>query len=215
MSHSAPEPCYGVLVPVKPPVVAKSRLLPLGDDARQALVVAFAIDTITAALGSGLVSCVLAVTDDHVLARSLSDLGALVMPDGTVDDLNGSLELAAAELHRSRPELRVAALCADLPALRPEELTRALAAADDNRMSFVADTEGVGTTACFAPTIELFRPRFGPGSRRSHLDASAQEIVLDDVATLRRDVDTPGDLASALDLGVGPRTSMVATSRRL
>lgn len=210
-----PEPRYGVLVPVKPAAVAKSRLLPVGDELRTALVVAFAVDTIGAVLSSDAVSFVLAITDDHLLARGLSELGVRVIPDGTVDDLNGSLVLAAAELHRTRPELRVAAVCADLPALRPDQLQRALLAAADDRLSFVADAEGAGTTACFAPTVEQFRPMFGPGSRRAHLDAGAAEIDLVDIPSLRLDVDTPADLAKARDLGVGPRTAMVITGLRL
>jgi 2-phospho-L-lactate guanylyltransferase len=211
MSSSAQPPRYGVVVPVKPPDVAKSRLLALGDEARRQLVVAFAADTVTAAMESSLVDVVLVVTDDFRLARGLCDLGADVLPDGTSDDLNGSLVQAAAELNRRRPDIRIAALCADLPALRPEELTRALATAPDDRPAFVADAQGAGTTTLVAPTLEVFTPRFGPGSRSAHLSVGAHEIDLDGIATLRRDVDTPADLAEAVALGVGPRTSMVTT----
>jgi 2-phospho-L-lactate/phosphoenolpyruvate guanylyltransferase len=206
---------YGVLVPVKPPAVAKSRLHTLGDEARIALVVAFAVDTIAAAMESPLVDQVLAVTDDHVLASGLTEIGARVIPDGTPGDLNGSLMLAAAELHRRDPGLRLAALCADLPALRSDELTRALSAAPSDRESFVADADGVGTTALLAPSLEEFRPMFGHGSRQAHLDAGAWEIDVVDVPTLRRDVDTREDLIAALALGVGSRTALVATGLRL
>ena len=37
---------YAVLVPVKPPAFAKSRLGDLGDDARRDLAAAFAVDTV-------------------------------------------------------------------------------------------------------------------------------------------------------------------------
>ncbi len=74
----------------------------------------------------------LVVTDDHVLARAMSDLGADVIPDGT-SDLNGTLLQAAAEMHRRDPALRLAAVCADLPALRPEEFSTALASSAAER----------------------------------------------------------------------------------
>jgi len=210
--HSTPR--YGVLVPVKPPSVAKSRLGGLGDRSRRELATAFAVDTVAAVQACEVVDRVLVVTDDHLLARGLSDLGAEVIPDGT-SDLNGTLVQAAAELHRRDPRLRLVALCADLPALRPDELARALAASDPERMSFVSDQERQGTTTVVSPTLEHFRPAFGTGSRRQHLDADAHEVDEVDVPGLRRDVDDPDDLAAALDLGVGPRTAMVATALRL
>lgn len=206
---SPPSASFGVVVPVKAPAVAKSRLGGLGDEVRRALAAAFAADTVEAALASDRVACVLVVTDDHVLARELASCGAEVIPDGATDDLNASLVQAAAELVRRHPGLRIAALCADLPALRAAELTRALDAAPVDTMGFVPDADGVGTTVVTAPDLDSFRPCFGHASRAEHLDASAEEIDLRGLASLRRDVDTPADLAAVLRLGIGPRTSRV------
>lgn len=203
---------YGVVVPVKPPAVAKSRLAALGDDVRRELCEAFAVDTISAVLDCPLVDAVLVVTDDFALAGVLARLGVRVIPDGVSGDLNASLGLGAAELHRHRPELRLAAVFADLPALKPDELEEALRAAAPDAMSFVADAGGTGTTTVIAPTIELFRPRFGPGSRLAHLEAGAHEVTAR-VPGLRQDVDTPVDLDTVLRLGAGARTSYVATLR--
>jgi 2-phospho-L-lactate guanylyltransferase len=205
---------YGVLVPVKPPAIAKSRLRALGDHARRDLASAFAADTVAAVMACERVATVIVVTDDLETARGLRRLGADVLPDGT-GDLNGSLVQAAAELHRRAPTLRLAAVCADLPALRPADLMAALDAADGAGTSFVPDGEGTGTTTVIAPTLDDFRPSFGPGSRRQHLEAGMHEV--DDVAvpTLRRDVDDPDDLVEALRLGVGPQTSLVTTWLRL
>ncbi len=211
MSNPQPQPRYGVLVPVKPPAVAKSRLAALGEEERTELATAFAMDTVAAALETPRVGCVLGVTDDHVLAAALADLGAEVVPDGASDDLNATLVQAAAELARRFPGLRPAALCADLPALRPDELGRALGSAPEEPAAFLADAEGRGTTLLLARDVEAFRPRFGPDSREAHRAAGAREIDLVDVPSLRRDVDTPADLEAALDLGVGPRTALVAT----
>lgn len=198
---------YGVIVPVKPASVAKSRLGGLGDRVRRDLAAAFAADTVAAAVRADLVETVLVVTDDHRLARRLSELGAEVLPDGTSDDLNATLEQAAAEVVRRSPGLRLAALCADLPALRHAELDQALARAPRDRMGFLADAEGVGTTLVTAPSLESFRPGFGAASREAHLGAGAAEIDPDGLQSLRRDVDTPDDLVAALGLGIGPSTS--------
>lgn len=200
---------FGVVVPVKPPKIAKSRLGGLGDDVRQELAAAFAADTVAAALAASSVDVVLAVTDDHRLAAELRDLGAEVMPDVAVDDLNASLVQAVAELVRRAPGLRPAAICADLPALRPTELDRALAATLPHDLAFVADADGIGTTLLSAAARADFRPGFGPGSRLVHLDHGAVEVETDGIDSVRRDVDTPHDLAAALRLGIGPRTSYV------
>lgn len=204
---NAPPDRFCVLVPVKPPARAKSRLAPLGDEARQALVAAFAVDTVTAALASPLVGAVLVVTDDHLLAAELRRLGAHVMPDGVADDLNGSLCQAAAEARRRWPHLAPATICADLPSLRTDDLTRALEGASGRPLAFVPDQNGDGTTMLAATSAETFAPRFGDGSRDAHLLQGAHELGELDVPTLRRDVDTPEDLADALRLGVGARTT--------
>jgi len=215
MSTSATGPArFAVLVPMKRTARAKSRLGSLGEQSREELAAAFATDTVSAVLGSDQVARVLVVTDDHLLARAMTDLGADVIPDGTTD-LNGTLLQAAAEMHRRDPHLSLAAVCADLPALRSEELTTALAAADPERMSFVADQERVGTTAVIAPHLDVFRPSFGDGSRRQHLEHGGYEVDGIDVPGLRRDVDDPADLVDALRLGVGPRTALVTTVLRL
>jgi 2-phospho-L-lactate guanylyltransferase len=207
-------PSYGVVIPVKPPAVAKSRLAPLGDAVRRELVAAFAVDTITAVVECPLVSTVLVVTDDAAFASGLVALGVRVIPDGVGDDLNGSLELGAAELHRADPDLRLAAVFADLPALRSDELTQALRTAPPDMMSFVADAHDTGTTTVLAPGLETFRPRFGPASHQAHLEAGAYEITLP-VPGLRHDVDSPEDLQAVRRLGVGARTAFVLTTHAL
>lgn len=206
---------FGVVVPVKAAAVAKSRLRPLGDDARRQLAAAFAVDTVLAAVGCSLVGRVLVVTDDVPLALALRDLGVDAVPDGESGSLNASLQQGAVELVRRDPSLRPVALCADLPALRGDDLAAALGAADPSAPSFVADLEAVGTTLYAAPALATFDPQFGAGSRRSHLAQGAVEIGIAGVEPLRRDVDTPEDLRAAVALGVGPRTSWVVTTLRL
>jgi 2-phospho-L-lactate/phosphoenolpyruvate guanylyltransferase len=202
---------FGVVVPVKPLSVAKSRLAELGDGPRRELVAAFAVDTVIAALETPVVAGVLVVTDDVDLARSLTVLGVAAVPDGTSGDLNGTLRQGAAEVVRRHPGTAPVALCADLPCLRPSDLTAALTGAPASEPAFVADASGTGTTLYTAPDLARFAPRFGPGSRAAHLEVGAVELAVQEDSPLRRDVDTPDDLLQARALGVGARTAWVLT----
>lgn len=211
-SRTGPPERYGVVVPVKRLATAKSRLASLGDDVRRELVGAFVTDTVSALLDTACVGRVLVVTDEVALATWLAGLGVAAIPDASSDDLNQTLAQGAAELLRREPGLRPAAVCADLPALRPHELSEVLATVQAGRAAFVADAAGVGTTLYTAPDLETFRPRFGFRSREAHLDAGAVELDTTAAPSVARDVDTPDDLRAALDLGVGNRTSFVLTT---
>lgn len=205
-------PATVALLPVKPLALGKSRLMQLPDRHRRDLAEAFARDTIAAALDTAAVTAVLVVTDDHAFAADLAREGCAVIPDGVSDDLNGTLLQAAREAARRWPGCHVAALCADLPALTPVDLTAALDVAGDGEgPAYVRDVEGTGTTMYVAAQGE-FRPRFGPGSAAAHESDGAREIG-GELRTLRQDVDHVGDLSHALLLGVGPHTT-AATSRR-
>lgn len=196
-----------VVVPVKPPAFGKSRLVGLRPEQRRELAEAFALDTVAACLAAPAVEAVLVVTDDASFAARVASLGATALPDGVADDLNGTLRQAAAEAHRRWPGLRPVAVCADLPALRPAELTAALADLPARHPGFVPDAAGVGTTV-YAAAYEHFDPRFGGASRRAHLEAGAVEVAAG--PSVRRDVDDLGDLREALGLGVGERTAGAA-----
>lgn len=208
LDHPADQPVrHVVLVPVKPPAVGKSRLVGPTDVQRRDLATAFALDTVLACLSTPGVARVMVVTDDAAFARELVGLGCDVLPDGPSGHLNTTLELAAAEARRRWPELRPVALCADLPALRSEDLAAALQEAARWPAAFVADAAGLGTTM-FSAAHSEFRPRFGPASRQAHLEAGAREVD-GDLATLRTDVDDLADLSRARALGVGPHTRRV------
>ena len=197
-------PQYAVLVPVKPPAHGKSRLVGPPADLRRDLAAAFALDTVEACLAAGLVGAVLAVTDDAHFSRHLASLGCASIPDGVTGDLNATLRQAAAEVRRRWPELVPVAVCADLPALRADDLDAALTQASTHQASFVADASGLGTTL-YAAAHDLFDPRFGLGSCLAHLGTGAVAIE-GALASLRRDVDDLEDLREAMELGVGPHT---------
>src|SRR5690606_16566030 len=117
---------FVALVPVKPLSLAKSRMRRLPDADREALAAAFALDTVSAALGAASVERVLVVTDDPDVALRVRRLGASVIPAGVGGDLNGSLVQAAAEACRRWPVLQPVVVCADLPGMSAEVLDSVL-----------------------------------------------------------------------------------------
>lgn len=203
---------WSLVVPVKTLSRAKSRLAALAGEARERLALAVALDTVSAASRCPAVRSIVVVTDDPVAAPALAGLGARVVPDVPDAGLNPALRYGARLAADDSGVHGIGALSADLPALRPEELDRTLDAASEWSWAFLPDATSTGTTLYAARSGTAFRPAFGPGSRAGHLDTGAHELVLSGVETVRRDVDTPGDLRTALLLGVGPRTGEVVSS---
>ncbi|NEC52390.1 2-phospho-L-lactate guanylyltransferase, partial [Actinospica acidiphila] len=121
---------WTLVVPLKPLPQAKSRLADTADDGlRPGLALAFAQDTVAAALGCAAVRDVVVVTNDALAARELAALGAGTVPDLPRAGLNAALVHGATVVGAARRAASVAALNADLPALRPAELARVLDAA--------------------------------------------------------------------------------------
>jgi 2-phospho-L-lactate guanylyltransferase len=201
---------WTLVVPVKPLARAKSRLSGPAGAHRERLALAIAADTVSAVLRASRVEGVVVVTDDPVAAPELAALGAMVVRDEPDSGLNPALVHGACQVRRLAPASAVGALSADLPSLRPAELDRALDAASAAPNAFVPDTAGVGTTLYTARPDAGFSPAFGVDSRARHRASGARELALDDVPSIRRDVDTIDDLRAALELGVGPRTASVA-----
>lgn len=206
---------WTLVVPVKPLAGAKSRLV--AGAARlpgPALALAFALDTVGAALACGAVRDVAVVTADPLAGARLSAVGARVLPEPPGGGLNAALAHGAREARRARPDAAVATLNADLPALRPAELGRVLEFAAGFPRAFLADAAGIGTTLLAAAPGRELSPAFEGASRARHRASGAEEITLTGVDSVRRDVDTEQDLLAALALGVGPRTAAVAGRAR-
>lgn len=215
---------WTLVVPLKPLARAKSRLSDTAPDAvRPRLVLAFAQDTVAAAGASPAVRDVVVVTDDPLAGRELAGLGARIVPDAPRrapdrardrppdDGLNAALTHGVATVRLGRPDAAVAALNADLPALRTEELTRVLEQAARFPRAFLADAAGIGTTLLTALSGRELLPLFGNASRMRHRGSGAAEIMLPGIDSVRQDVDTGADLRTALSLGVGPHTQKAAT----
>ena len=103
----------------------------------------------------------------------------------------------------------MAVLLGDLPALTPEELDEALAAAARHPLAFVRDADGTGTTLATAAPGVPFEPHFGPDSAARHAAAGFVELEASDTPGLTRDVDTVDGLEAVLHHGVGDHTAEV------
>jgi 2-phospho-L-lactate/phosphoenolpyruvate guanylyltransferase len=204
---------WSVVIPVKVLAGAKTRLTGLVSTDRAELALAMAADTVRAALACQAAGAVIVVTDDAGAAAACAGLGAEVIADRPAAGLNPALRHGARHAADRWPGRGLAALAADLPALRPSELQDALAAAGRSGHGFVADAGGSGTTMYAAGPGLAFRPLFGPHSRHRHAGEGAAEISLPASSGLRRDVDTLADLRAAATIGLGPRSAALLTGR--
>ncbi|MGA2829924.1 MAG: 2-phospho-L-lactate guanylyltransferase [Streptosporangiaceae bacterium] len=209
MTDNAPF-VWAVVVPVKLLARAKSRIAPLAGPRRPELALAMASDTVSAIVASRTAAQVIVVTDDPVAAGDLAAVGATVVPDEPRTGLNAALTYGAACAERLWPGSALAALSADLPALRAAEVDVALRSAALWPAAFVPDLQGTGTTLYTAAPGVPFRPGFGLESRRRHAEGGAAELLLPGIEGLRQDVDTPEDLRAAARLGLGRRTAALA-----
>jgi 2-phospho-L-lactate guanylyltransferase len=198
----------GLVIAVKRLTAAKTRLAPVFSAAtRESVVLAMLIDTINAAAAVPVLSAITVVTPDEFAADTARRLGARVLADPTPDGHRNPLNnaITAAEAAMREEASNIVALQGDLPALQPQELAEAIAAARGYPRSFVGDRHGTGTSALFAFGVAL-DPQFGADSAERHRQSGAIELT-GAWPGLRCDIDTPDDLMVARRLGVGAATT--------
>ncbi|WP_151525128.1 2-phospho-L-lactate guanylyltransferase [Serinicoccus kebangsaanensis] len=199
-------PRWRLVVPIQDADRAKSRLVAPHGVHRADLARAIGMDTVAAVCAALPPASVTVVTSDPGAAAWAGQLGARAVPDpgsGLNAAIRAGLEDAA---EQGPPASGWAVLLGDLPCLRPEDLGRALARAGAHERAVVPDADGSGTVL-LTSTAGIPEPRFGAGSAARHgVDATVLDL---DLPRLRRDVDTADDLALALRLRVGPRTTAV------
>jgi 2-phospho-L-lactate guanylyltransferase len=205
----------GLVIAVKRLAAAKTRLAPVFSAAtREGVVLAMLIDTITAAAAVPAVQSITVVTPDDVAGEAARKLGARILPDPTPQGHRNPLNnaIAAAEQAVRVETSNIVVLQGDLPALQPQELGEAIAAARAYPRSYVGDRHGTGTSALIALGVEL-DPRFGQDSAERHRHSGAIELT-GAWPGLRCDIDTPDDLLVARRLGVGARTAQALAGAR-
>lgn len=192
-----------LVVPIKNLDRAKSRLRgAVPADEHADLVLALLLDTVTAAVQAHGVRRVLVICEDERVPAALAGTGAECVDERGLPGLNAALTFGGQYL--GTPGSTVGALQADLPALRPAELSAAIEEADGRR-AYCADRPGTGTTLLLAAPGEPLHPRFGPGSAGAHAATGAVRVGASN-ASLRCDVDTEDDLVIAAGLGLGKFT---------
>lgn len=193
---------WTAVIPVKRLGAAKSRLRGAVPPTRHRdLALAMLCDTAAAVLACPEVAELLVVTDDRDAAAAAAGLGARPVPDLPDAGLNDALRHGADVVAGPRRDRVV--LTGDLPALRPDELGRALGGV--RARSFVPDAAGTGTVLLAAPAGVALDPRFGAGSAAAHARSGATPLT-GEWPGLRQDVDTAADLRTVLALGPGRHT---------
>ena len=203
---------WSAIVPVKAHHEAKSRLAsdPHG---REALSRVFLSDVLTALQGSELIGQIIVVTDedDLVVLGTPRIRVKVLISQGLNEDIQQGLDLI--------DHGPVIVLTSDLPCLTTHALDAVLAFANDHRLAFVSDAQGLGTTMLLAHDATTCTPLFGVRSHARHAQAGFIEITGVEpaihvaLARARRDVDTGIDLWDAQRIGVGPATSALLAAK--
>lgn len=195
------------VIPIKDLANAKTRLSPaLSPEERQALFCAMAEDVLEAAAGAKSLAGVLVLTNDPQATALARRYGARV--DTEPDNVGQSEAVArAAALLQAEGADGVLTLPADAPLVTAHEIDGVLARHPATRpaMTIVPDHARRGSNCLVLTPGDLIPLHFGHVSFAPHLD-EAERIgvtpnVIADFPGIALDIDTPGDLAMALEAG--------------
>ena len=196
-----------VVIPQKDLVLAKSRMNLEAADRRR-LSLAMLGDTIAAVAAASTVMRIFVVCDNERDADVIGHARVTTYVNRRGGGLNAAVEAGVGLARSVHPHCAVAALPADLPALRADELAHALRCALRHARSFVADASGTGTTLLEASSGHQLHPSYGESSRALHALSGATELRGRRLGSLRRDVDDLPALRRTAS-GCGPLTSRV------
>lgn len=185
-----------VVVPMKDPLDAKTRLSDVLDPARRAGLAIRLFRQTLQRLAEVQVTArypfdIATVTASPAIATLAESLGASVIDEGHPGGLNAAIAHAA-DLAARRDYLSLAVLPGDLAAPAPGDLRRLLdRECATDQVVICASTDG-GTNALMLPLPARMRFRYGPGSFRAHADAARAaglRVVTPRLDSLRHDVD--------------------------
>jgi 2-phospho-L-lactate guanylyltransferase len=199
-------PATHAIVPVKPLVRAKSRLVSiLSRDVRARLARAMLGDVLSALRAARSIGHVWVVSHDRALLADVEGLGASPLVEEFDMGLNRALRFATCAA-RERGAERVLILPSDVPLVRAQDVERRLrlprgAAAPKGLVVAVPSKDGSGTNALLRTPPAVIPPCFGSDSFRRHAREAARRGVLfyeRRIARIALDVDTPRDLLAVL-----------------
>jgi 2-phospho-L-lactate/phosphoenolpyruvate guanylyltransferase len=186
------------IVPVKRFHEAKRRLAPgIDEERRSALAAAMLEDVLEAIAAARTIERTIVVSGDPVAQEIAASASAEVVPDPADE---GHVEAALAGIARGEVEGAecVVLLPGDCPLLDPRELDRLLTLPEPY-VAIVPDRHGEGTHALALPPPTAIRPAFGEGSCARHVAAAREAgipFVVEELASLALDLDTPADLVA-------------------
>ena len=227
-----------VVVPVKGNPGAKSRLSDRPDragladafalDTVAALLAARGVDRVLVVTGDGELASRLAALGADIVPEApvsvadpeVSVAGVVAAPRSPVrrsalssalltDPLNAAIRHGLLVARAAYPQVNLAVMTGDLPALTPTDVEHALILAAAHERSLVPDAAGTGTTTLLALAGIPIEPRFGVRSRAAHEADGHVPLGLAASVSIRCDVDTTADLAVARRLGLGPHTRLL------
>ncbi|MCA1831313.1 MAG: 2-phospho-L-lactate guanylyltransferase [Actinobacteria bacterium] len=199
-----------IVIPAKPLARAKARLATFLDgEERQALALAMLRDVVSAATQ---VAPVWVVCSDEEAVAVARERGAEAVPDKTPEaGLNASLSATTADVTGAGYDGALV-LASDLPCVRPEDVAALLGPA---QAVIAPSAGGDGTNALWRSPADLFPTAFGEKSRSAHERLAAESGLAALIVRrprLELDVDDPGDLTRAVELGTGPATAAIVRS---
>lgn len=198
-----------VIVPLKHPERAKSRLRAVLDDRQRiALVLAMAGDLLALLRTHPRVASVTALVGERWDEAALRQFGVRVWPERELRGGELNRRLASA-LQRLRPR-RALVLHADLPRLTAADIDTLASALDRHALVICPDARRRGTNALAFRRGAAPGFAFGPHSFARHLRRARRSpapFVVHRAPGFAHDVDTPGDLRGLVRAGApGRRT---------
>lgn len=199
-----------VLIPLKDPIRAKTRLAELLSlDERQRLVWAMFEDVSRAVREARKPDCVVIVTSYARAVERAREFEWIVLIEDSQHSESASVDWASGVL-AERGVDTVMRLPADLPLVRAEDIDALFSVRFDSPSALmVPSREGTGTNAIIRTPPALFPSRFGPNSLALHRQEAAKvgvECMVVENARIALDIDEPGDLELLLDTGRGTAT---------
>lgn len=193
-------PDLRVLVPMKSLDIAKMRLAPCLSNQRRRALVLLMLQGVLGAAGAaiGVESCAVIGGDKHIKQLTRAHGWSWWEEEGT--DLNSSLWAAMKSCWDGGAE-GVLFLPGDLPDILSADVRRLVVASENltNPIGVRAEGDG-GTNALLLPKECVFPPAFGEQSYSRHerlVAYQGRRLITIERSTIRFDIDTPDDLASA------------------